>query len=139
MRLNKEIRAYIENKLTEKSDRDPKLMELKSRYRAAQKEFEAKIDAIVDEANEKLAALAEEYNYERKAWNNDLCPLEVDSTTYASGGLPEHSPYWDYKDKLNKAVRKKVEEIVIGIQLGGTKDELMDMLNNATFEVNTDE
>lgn len=139
MRLNKEIRAYIEKQLTEKSNCDPKLMELKTRYMSVQKEFEAKKDAIIDETNEKLAALAEEYRYERRGWNNDLCLLEVGGTTYAPGGLPEHKLYWDYKNKLNKAVEKKLEEIVIGIQLGGTKDELMDMLNNATFEVDADE
>lgn len=139
MRLNKEIRAYIEKQLTEKSYRDPQLMELKARYMTVQKEIEARIDAIVDEANNKLAALAEEYNYSRTKWNDIPCPLELGSTTYASVGLPEHKPYWDYKNKLNKAVEKKIEEIVIGIQLGGTKDELMDMLNNVTFEVDADE
>lgn len=139
MRLNKEIRAYIEKQLTEKSNCDPKLMELKTRYKAAQNEIEARIDAIINEANNKLAALEEEYHYKRKAWNDNLCPLKVNGTSYAPGGLPEHKPYYDYKNKLNKAVEEKLEEIVIGIQLGGTKDELMDMLNNATFEVDADE
>lgn len=138
MRLNKEIRAYIQTRLTEKSNRDPKLMELKAQYMSVQKEFEAKIDEIVNEANKKLAALAEEYHYSRKKWDDVPCPLELCGTTYASGGLPEHKPYWEYKNKLEKAAQKKLEEIVIGIQLGGTKDELMDMLNNATFEVDAD-
>lgn len=139
MRLNKEIRAYIEKQLIEKSDRDPKLIELEARYDAVKNEIEARIDEIVNEANNKLAALAEEYHYEKTSWKNAPYPLEVSSTTYSPSGLPEHRPYLDYKNKLNKAVKKKLEEIVIGIQLGGTKDELMDMLNNATFEVDADE
>lgn len=139
MRLNKEIRAYIEKQLKEKSNRDPQLMALNAQYETVRKEFEARIDAIVDEANKKLAVLAEEYNYSRTTWNDVPCPLELGSTTYASVGLPENKPYQNYKNKLNKAVNEKLEEIVIGIQLGGTKDELMEMLNNATFEVDADE
>lgn len=133
MRLNKEIREYIENLINDKAMENAKLKELKAAYDAEKEEMEARVTAIVDEANAKLAQLCEETGFKHKSWNGELCPITVEIRNFARNDLPAYEPYNDLKRELSRQAQEKTKEVFVSIQLGGSKDDLMQTLDDITF------
>lgn len=133
MRLNKEIREYIENLINNRAMENAKLKELKAVYDAEKEEMEARVDAIVDEANAKLARLCEETGFKHRGWNGDLSPITVETRNFACNDIPAYKPYNDLKHELSRQAQEKTREVFVSIQLGGSKDDLMQMLDDITF------
>lgn len=134
MRLNKEIREYIENQIYQKAMDNDKLRELEDIYNKQAAVLEVEIKKITDEANQKLAALAASYEYSKKNWNGLEEPLQIASTSYLKGGLVSFQRHRELKDRLAAKAKEKAKDIIFDIQLGGTKDQLREMLENVTFE-----
>lgn len=133
MRLNKEIREYIENQIMNKAMDNEKLKELKAAYEAAKTEMEIRVNAIVNEANEKLAQLCEETGFQHRGWNGDVCPIMVETRNFTRGNIPEFKLYDELRNELARQAQEKTKEVFVSIQLGGNKDDLMQMLDDITF------
>lgn len=134
MRLNKEIREYIENQIYQKAMDNDELRELEDIYNRQAAALEIEIRKITDEANQKLAALTASYEYSKKNWNGIEEPLQIAATTYVRGGLTSFERYRELKNRLEAKASEKAKDIIFDIQLGGTKDQLREMLENVTFE-----
>lgn len=133
MRLNKEIREYIENQIIDKAMENAELKELKAAYEAEKEEMEARVNAIVDEANAQLAQLCEEVGFKHVDWHGNLSLIEVEARNFSSNGLPAHKPYVTLKTELCHKAREKTKEVFVNIQLGGNREDLMQMLDDITF------
>lgn len=95
--------------------------------------MEIKVGTIVNEANAKLAQLCEETGFEHRGWNGETYPIMVETRNFTRGDIPESKPYDELRKELNRQAQEKTKEVFVSIQLGGNKDDLMQMLDDITF------
>ena len=135
MRMTKEAKEYIHNLLEKKLSDAPEIKEMKQRVRQQQAEIEREQQRILDDATEKLQALAQQYGCPKTVENYGrqevLCAVVSRS-------------YWPNYTSLRKQLKeiedakhnhmKDVEQDIIGrIALGGDADELLAMIDEITF------
>lgn len=135
MRLTKEAKEYIHNLLEKKLSDDQSIKDMKLRVKQQQEEIEQEQQRILDEATEKLQALAQRYG----------CPKTVESYGRQEPICAVVSKsYWPNHTALRKELKementkynhmKDVEQDIIGrIALGGDADELLAMIDEITF------
>ena len=126
MRVSKIVREYIENQVWAKfpkTENEIKADEISSLVNKANQEMYELIEKTKKEiANQVIAkyGLTEEmgkqdsayYNYKFSTFNS---PIEVKANTD--------------RDNRRKAVNKKIEDIIVTLELGGTKADLEKMLS----------
>lgn len=129
MRVTKLIREYVEKKVNKSYP--------KSVAELVYEEHNRKINDAITEANEKVyeyaKALAEELNAKygfpadsnlqaRNDYNAIKNKYDYDSEIYQA--------YRKAKDERKKKIETKIEEILITLELGGSKADLDEMLAN---------
>lgn len=129
MRVTKLIREYVEKKVKESYP--------KTAAEIAYEEHGKNINHVITEANEKVYAyakkLVEELNakydfptdYNLKACNNYIAITNkygCDSEIYRA--------YRKARDERQKKIDEKIEEILLTLELGGSKADLDEMLAN---------
>lgn len=136
MKMTKTIREYIESQVTERMQEacNNTLTQLKEAANAAQTRWEKALDAEVDNFNAKLVQLAHAHNYNDYNYQGEpTFPLARITNGYRFDVLPEVKAYNDYQKELNLKRTRAVREIIATIELGGTKQELTEMLNALEF------
>lgn len=128
MKMTKTIREFITTTVTEKyahyCDAEQAAYD---EYVTRLKETLAK---LTREANEQLRALVPEIGeYNNQRYNvPHICS---DATTY---GSPLYQALEQKKKKREAAIKKNIDNVILNIELGANRQELMEMLDNIVVD-----
>lgn len=130
MRVTKIIREYVEeavngiyNPLIENCDGD---------YFEKKKEVENILEKMADEFDAAAKKVIKENGFSIDSWDD----REKTIITYTCNfGGKEYRPILEEKRKLRDEKKQKVQDILVNLELGGTKAELDEMLKNIREEV----
>lgn len=134
MKMTKAIREFIEEQVTELAKSDAKLIELREVADAARDSWNNAKEAARKEFNAKLAELGAAHglaciDYDGKPVNPQITGFQYVDCCY----LPEVKAYNEYKAQLDIKRDRAIKDIIVSMELGGTKAELMDMIAALEF------
>jgi hypothetical protein len=129
MKVTKTTKEYIGNKVYEKAMNSDYMLELKRKAEEAQNQFDADMKAIQEKCEPFIKELADKY---------PSCTFESRKPYVSIRGidtytLPENVAYREARSEMSKKVHDAVQEIIVEMELGGTKAELMEKLNALEF------
>lgn len=113
MKVTKTIREYVEyqvNLKMEQSELFRSLSTIRRKDRELREQYDSKCRVVRDEYDRKMRELYDAY---QNALNSQK--------------------YSEVSDELNKKKRVAIMDILTTMELGGTKAELMEMINNLKF------
>lgn len=134
MKMTKAIREFIEEQVTERAESNAKLIELREAADAARDSWNNAKEAARKEFNAKLAELGAAHglayiDYYGKPINPQITGFQYVDCCY----LPEVKAYNEYKAQLNSKCDRAIKDIIVSMELGGTKKELMEMIAALEF------
>lgn len=134
MKMTKAIREFIEEQVTERAESDAKLVELREAADAASNRWDNAKEAARKEFDAKLAELGAAHglayiDYYGKPVNPQVTGFQYVDSRY----LPEVKAYNEYKAQLNSKRDRAIKDIIVSMELGGTKKELMEMIAALEF------
>ena len=134
MKMTKAIREFIEEQVTERAEGNAKLIELREAADAARDSWNNAKEAARKEFNAKLAELGAAHglayiDYYGKPVNPQITGFQYVDCHY----LPEVKAYDEYKAQLNSKRDRAIKDIIVSMELGGTKKELMEMIAALEF------
>ena len=134
MKMTKTIREFIEEQVTERAESNAKLIELRETADAARDSWNNAKEAARKEFNAKLAELGAAHglaciDYYGKLVNPQITGFQYVDCRY----LPEVKAYDEYKAQLNSKRDRAIKDIIVSMELGGTKKELMEMIAALEF------
>ena len=134
MKMTKTIREFIEEQVTERAENDAKLNELRETADAARDRWEDAKKAALKEFNAKLEELGAAHglaciDYYGKPVKPQITGFQYVDCRY----LPEVKAYDEYRAQLNNKRDRAIKDIIVSMELGGTKAELMEMIETLKF------
>lgn len=131
MRVTRVIKDYIAKKATEAYQ--PRLNEIDVQYKCDREKLIKRIESAVAECEEKIKAIVEAESIE-DGWNYAPCLYGSKGEKYLHFYEPRdrdaEEKFRVMKNKLTDEKNEKIEEIIITLELGGTKETLDEMLKN---------
>lgn len=131
MRVTKTIKEYLEKQVKNKAHSSPKYEALRAISKADEEAFDAAVKAIKEHAEAEVEKLIEQYECSPRYSSSRAKRVEI-----YTGDLetPTGKAYSNYIREINSQIDEKVDEIVIALELGGTKEMLEDLLQEVSFE-----
>ena len=123
MRVTKLVREYIEREVSKKfNEKDLELKQTQESYEKARLQFEKELEKIRTKADAEVEKAIKSCGYvgSREEY--------VEISTYSITN-PYYNELHQRKNKLAKIKKDKVNEILITLELGGTRSDLDDMLS----------
>lgn len=136
MKMTKAIREFIEEQVTERAESasNAKLTELSEAADAARDRWHDALEAARKEFNAKLAELGTAHGLAYISYNGMPADPQIGNfscTDYRY--LPEVKAYEEYKSQLSNKRARAIKDIIVSMELGGTKAELMEMISELEF------
>lgn len=129
MKVTKTVREYIEKKVYDKAMNSESMLELERKANEAQDQFDADMTALQEKCKPFLKQLIDKYP--DCSYNDERIRVSFHGIgTYV---LPEIKAYRDARIEMSSKAKNATQEIIVEMELGGTKAELMDKLNALTF------
>lgn len=130
MRVTKIIREYVEE--TVNGIYDPIIENCSKDYSEKKNEVEDILEKMVDEFNAAAKKVIKEHGFTIDSWNGE----EKHIINYTCNfGKKEYGSIIDKRNELRDEKRRKIQDILVNLELGGTKAELDEMLKNIREEV----
>ena len=134
MKMTKAIREFIEEQVAEHAESNAKLIELREAADAARDSWNNAKEAARKEFDAKLAELGAAHglaciDYYGKHVNPQITGFQYADCRY----LPEVKAYNEYKAQLDSKCDRAIKDIIVSMELGGTKKELMEMIAALEF------
>lgn len=136
MKMTKAIREFIEEQVTERAESasNTQLTELREAADAACNRWNSALEAARKEFNAKLAELGAAHglaciDYYGKPVNPQITGFQYTDRRY----LPEVKAYDEYRAQLDSKRDRAIKDIIVSMELGGTKKELMEMIEALEF------
>lgn len=134
MKMTKTIREFIEEQVTERAESNAKLIELRETADAACNRWNNALEAARKEFDAKLAELGATHglaytDYYGNPANPQIGSFRNTDCRY----LPEVKAYDEYRAQLNSKRDRAIKDIIVSMELGGTKKELMEMISALEF------
>ena len=127
MRVTKTVKEYINKKVAEKYK--PLIAEIDLEYKVKKEEVNKKIECAVAEFEKQLKAIVADNN---DKWTFDVAERwgkkNILSWYEVSDKVAENE-YWQQKRRLEDEMHEKVENIIVELELGGTRETLEKMLS----------
>lgn len=134
MKMTKTIREFIEEQVTERAESNAKLIELREAADAARERWNSALEAARKEFDAKLAELGTAYGFAYTDYYGNHADPQISNFRNADCRyLPEVKEYDEYKAQLNSKRDRAIKDIVVSMELGGTKKELMEMIAALEF------
>ena len=128
MKVSKTLREYIEKQVNIKAEQSAHLADLQKKADVAKEKLRNEKNALNDKFNAELKNAMQKYGLRtvvgREPYVSIACCYEHD--------LAEVIAYTTAKNELCEKKRLAVLNIIAEMELGGTKAELMEKLNNRT-------
>ena len=130
MRVTKIIREYVEETIN--GIYDPIIENCSKDYSEKKNEVEEILEKMVSEFDTAAKKVIEEHGFTINLW----CGRE-EHIVYHNGnfGDKEYKSVTDKRNELRDEKRRKIQDILVNLELGGTKAELDEMLKNIREEV----
>ena len=136
MKMTKAIREFIEEQVTERAESasNTRLTELREAADAACNRWNSALEAARKEFNTKLVELGAAHglaciDYYGKPVNPQITGFQYADRRY----LPEVKAYDEYRAQLDNKRDRAIKDIIVSMELGGTKKELMEMIEALEF------
>jgi len=129
MKVTKTIKEYIEKKVYEKAMNSDSMLELERKANEAQEQFDADIKAAEAKCKPFIQELADKYPSATYV-ESKLCVRVHGIGSYM---LPENVAYREARIEMSKKAHDAAQEILVEMELGGTKAELMAKLDALKF------
>ena len=134
MKMTKAIREFIEEQVTERAESNAKLIELREAADAACNRWNNALEAARKEFDAKLAELGATHGLAYTDYYGNPADPQISSFRNADCRyLPEIKAYNEYKAQLNNKRDRAIKDIIVSMELGGTKKELMEMIAALEF------
>ena len=134
MKLIKTIREFIEEQVTERAESNAKLIELREAADAACNRWNNALEAARKEFDAKLAELGATHGLAYTDYYGNPADPQISSFRNADCRyLPEVKAYDEYRAQLNSKRDRAIKDIIVSMELGGTKKELMEMIAALEF------
>ena len=130
MRVTKIIKEYVEE--TVNGIYNPIIENCSKDYSEKKNEVEEILEKMVDEFNAAAKKVIKEHGFTIDSWNGE----EKHIINYTCNfGKKEYGSITDKRNELRDEKRRKIQDILVNLELGGTKAELDEMLKNIREEV----
>lgn len=134
MKMTKTIREFIEEKVTERAENDAKLNELREAADTACNRWNNALEAARKEFDTKLAKLGATHGLAYTDYYGNHADPQISNFRNADCRyLPEVKAYDEYRAQLNNKRDRAIKDIIVSMELGGTKKELMEMIETLKF------
>lgn len=135
MKMTKNIREFIEEQVSDRLEAATadRLQELEERAKKAREEWSTQLEATKQDFETKLAELAEQFDYQYIGYGSKPSLPGVSFHCVDNNYLPEVKEYEAYRRELRNKEAKAVKDIIVSMELGGTKKELMEMIAKLEF------
>ena len=134
MKMTKAIREFIEEQVTERAKSDAKLNELREAADAACNRWNNALEAARKEFDAKLAELGATHGLAYTDYYGNPADPQISSFRNADCRyLLEVKAYDEYRAQLNSKRDRAIKDIIVSMELGGTKAELMEMIAALEF------
>ena len=136
MKMTKAIREFIDEQVTERAESasNTRLTELRKAADAARERWNNALETARKEFDAKLAELGAAHglvyiDYCGNPANPRISGFSCTDYRY----LPEVKAYDEYKTQLDIKRARAIKDIIVTMELGGTKKELMEMIAALEF------
>lgn len=130
MRVTKLIREYVEETIN--GIYEPLIKNCDGDYYEKKKEVKEILEKLADEFDVAAKKIIKENGFSIDSWDD----REKTIITYTCNfGNKEYTPILEKRRKLRDEKKQKVQDILVNLELGGTKAELDEMLRNIREEV----
>ena len=134
MKMTKTIREFIEEQVTERAESNAKLIELRETADAACNRWNNALEAARKEFDAKLAELGATHGLAYTDYYGNPADPQISSFRNVDCRyLPEVKTYDEYRAQLNSKRDRAIKDIIVSMELGGTKKELMEMIAALEF------
>lgn len=134
MKMTKTIREFIEEQVTERAESNAKLTELREAADAASNRWNNALEVARKEFDAKLAELGATYGLAYTDYYGNPADPQISNFRNADCRyLPEVKAYDEYRAQLNNKRDRAIKDIIVSMELGGTKAELMEMIAALEF------
>ena len=136
MKMTKAIREFIEEQVTERAESasNTRLTELREAADAARERWNDALRAARKEFDAKLVELGAAHGFACVDYSGKPVNPQIGGFSYTDGRyLPEVKAYNEYKAQLDSKRDRAIKDIIVSMELGGTKQELMDMIAALEF------
>ena len=134
MKMTKTIREFIEEQVAERAESNAKLIELREAADAARDSWNNAKEAARKEFDAKLVELGAAHGLTyTDYYGNPADPQIGNFRNVECSYLPEVKAYNEYKKQLDRKRDSAIKDIIVSMELGGTKQELMDMIAALEF------
>lgn len=133
MRVTKIIREYVEE--TVNGIYNPIINNCSKGYSEKKNEVEDILEKMADEFDAAAKKIIKEHGFTINSWNGE----EKHIVSYTCNfGEKEYRPILEERRKLRDEKTRKIQDILVNLELGGTKaelDEMLRALKDSTEEV----
>ena len=136
MKMTKAIREFIEEQVAEAANTstDATLAKLKAEADDATQRWNDALEAKREQFNTELAFLAKDFGYAYVGYNGkEYLPHTCGFDSCHAQYLPAVKAYNEAKAEIKRKIDKSIKDIVVSMELGGTKKELMEMISKLEF------
>ena len=134
MKMTKTIREFIEEQVTERAESNAKLIELREAANTASNRWNNALEAARKEFDAKLAELGAAHGLAYTDYYGNPADPQISNFRNADCRyLPEVKAYDEYRAQLNSKRDRAIKDIIVSMELGGTKKELMEMIAALEF------
>ncbi len=136
MKMTKAIREFIEEQVTERAEStsNTRLTELREAADAARDRWNNALEAARQEFDAKLAELGAAHGLACADYSGKPASPQIANFRYTDNRcLPEVKAYYEYKAQLDSQRTRAIKDIIVSMELGGTKKELMEMIAALEF------
>lgn len=136
MKMTKVIREFIEEQVTEAANAATAvtLAKLKAEANDATRRWDEALEAKRKQFNAELASLAKDFGYAYVGYNGkEYLPRTCGFDSCAPQHLSAVKAYNEAKVAIQRKIDKSIKDIIVSMELGGTKKELMEMIAALEF------
>ena len=136
MKMTKAIREFIEEQVTERAEgaSNTRLTELREAADAARERWDNALKAARKEFDAKLAELSATHGLACVDYSGNPADPQIGNfRNVECRYLPEVKAYNEYKRQLDRKRDRAIKDIIVSMELGGTKKELMEMIAALEF------
>lgn len=133
MKITKRVEECIREQLWEKASAAYHLDELNKKREAALNLWKEHVEKVERRVETELQEFAKSFGYSATDYRGDPVWPTVDIRGREFDALPECKAYDTATRNARMAVDKAVREVILRMELGGTRDELQKVLDEVTF------
>lgn len=135
MRVTKDVQTYIEDKLTQKALSKQEFQDLSVKAKEAEEAYKNETETILSEANSRIKEVCMKYDMRPiDRYGNESWPeANIDSYRHGTHRIKIVAERNEMRDNLVRKAREAAKEICIELALGGSKTDLMRLIEETQF------